>query len=133
MIVGGGGCGGGNNPSYANNNVSAAGGGGGGVGIGTINFKKDITYNISIGSGGQFDITNFRSTNGNDTTIIGGLINETAYGGGGGGAFTNAQWQRDAGIHNGQSGGSSGGASRNGSSGTATKGISSSGINSSIV
>ena len=133
LIVGGGGCGGGNNPSYAYNNVSAAGGGGGGVGIGTINFKKDITYNISIGSGGQFDITNFRSTNGNDTTIIGGLINETAYGGGGGGAFTNAQWQRDAGIHNGQSGGSSGGASRNGSSGTATKGISSSSINSSIV
>ena len=114
LIVGGGG-GGGRNDGWE----GGGGGGAGGVGIGTINLKKDITYNITIGSGGN------ASTNGGDTTIIGDLINERAYGGGGGG------WGP------GNNGGSGSGGTGNGQQrpgGTATKGLSSSsGLNANII
>jgi len=95
LIVGGGGGGGGSNNSYE---YGGGGGGGGGVGIGTINLKKDITYNIIIGSGGIIDISSGTPLNGYNTTIIGGDINEKAYGGGSGTE------------NNGDNGGSGGGA-----------------------
>jgi hypothetical protein len=112
LIVGGGG-GGSRNDAWE----GGGGGGAGGVGIGSIYLKKGIIYNITIGNGGG------ASANGSNTTIIGGLINETAYGGGGG-------------LWDGNSGGSGAGASGNGgnrSGGAATRGLSSSGINSSII
>ena len=72
---------GGDNRTY----TRSSGGGGGGVGIGTINFKKDITYNITVGEGGGNNLINVNiGPSGLPTTIIGGDINEIAYGGGGG-------------------------------------------------
>ena len=65
LLVGGGGGGGG-----ASGNEGGGGGGGGGVGIGQILFNSNTTYTIAIGLSGE------------NTTIIGGNINEIAYGGG---------------------------------------------------
>lgn len=84
LIVGGGG-GGGNN--YCTE--GGGGGGAGGVGYGTINFVKDITYDINVGNGGGHG-GGYGGTGGN-STIIGGDINETAYGGGGGSLHTGSQ------------------------------------------
>jgi hypothetical protein len=109
LIVGGGG-GGGRNDDWE----GGGGGGGGGVGYGTITFDKG-TYDITIGAGGTTGNTgNTNGKNGGNTSIIGGLIKETSYGGGGGG------WQK------GLSGGSGGGGS--GHSGFKDKGGSSKGI-----
>jgi hypothetical protein len=89
LLYGGGGSGGGindgqNRKSSINNYYySAGGGGGGGVGFGTIKFKKDIIYNINVGSGGD-SVYLGNGNNGGDTSIIGEDINEIAYGGGGG-------------------------------------------------
>ena len=78
LIVGGGGSG-------ALNCVGWEGGGGGGggaVGMGTITFKKDETYTITIGAGGGSIKSNSDGANGGDTSINGTGINEIAYGGG---------------------------------------------------
>ena len=96
LIVGGGG-GGARNDDWE----GGGGGGGGGVGYGSITFNG--TYNIIIGSGGAGGGTGNRTENGKNggnTSIIGGSINETAYGGGGGG------WR--PGLNGGSGGGGSG-------------------------
>jgi len=116
LIVGGGGGG-----SRNDGNEGGAGGGGGGVGIGTIIFKKDITYTISIGSPGNGAINSSASGNdGNNTTIIGDVINEIAYGGGAGGLY---------GGNNGGSGGGGSGYQWQNGGGSAIRGLSLSGIN----
>jgi hypothetical protein len=97
LIVGGGG-GGARNDDWE----GGGGGGGGGVGYGAIQFQNG-TYNINIGKGGNGGGINGRvdnGINGGNTTIIGNLINETAYGGGGGG------WR--PGLNGGSGGGGSG-------------------------
>ena len=81
LLVGGGGGGGEDKGSVAPGSGSGAGGGGGGgVGMGVITFISGTTYTITIGNGGA------SFSNGDDSSIIGGLINEIAYGGGRGGS-----------------------------------------------
>jgi hypothetical protein len=97
LMVGGGG-GGARNDDWE----GGGGGGGGGVGYGSITFSNG-TYNINIGKGGNGGGINGRvdnGINGGNTTITGDLINETAYGGGGGG------WR--PGLTGGSGGGGSG-------------------------
>ena len=97
LMVGGGG-GGARNDDWE----GGGGGGGGGVGYGAITFNNG-KYNINIGQGGNGGGINGRvdnGINGGNTTIIGDLINETAYGGGGGG------WR--PGLTGGSGGGGSG-------------------------
>lgn len=119
LLIGGGGGGG-----FNNGWEGGGGGGAGGLGLGTINFKKGITYNITIGNGGTGGQTGFSiGQNGSNTTIIGDVINENAYGGGGGSFYTG---------NDGGSGGGASGASQNYSAGNATKGLSSSGVNANI-
>ena len=81
LIVAGGGGGGGSGFGFGQY-YGASGGGAGAVGIGTLDFDEN-TYNISVGAGGQGQqlILTFAS-NGENSTIIGGAINETANGGG---------------------------------------------------
>ena len=111
LIVGGGGAG---YSAGADYNGGNGGGGGGGVGIGILNFSTFVPYNITIGNGGVS--TSTVSTSGINSSIVGGSINEVAYGGGGGD------------IHgyttSGFSGGSGGGGSTNNNypGGSATKG-----------
>ncbi len=97
LIVGGGG-GGARNDDWE----GGGGGGGGGVGYGTITFNGK--YNINIGNGGDGGGRNNNrldnGINGGNTTITGDLINEIAYGGGGGG------WR--PGLTGGSGGGGSG-------------------------
>jgi len=112
LIVGGGGGGGRND-----GDEGGGGGGGGGIGMGTINFKKNNTYTITIGDGGIGSINHGVGNNGLNTSIVGNLINEIAYGGGGGG------WQTG---NNGGSGGGGSGYAGNFSGGIAIKGSSSS-------
>ena len=120
LIIGGGGGGG-----FNNGWEGGGGGGAGGVGIGTINFKSGINYNITIGSGGKGGLTAYTNgENGINSSIIGGIIDEKAYGGGGGSFYT--------GLDGGSGGGASG-ASQNYSAGNATKGLSSSGANANII
>ena len=120
LIIGGGGGGG-----FNNGWEGGGGGGAGGVGIGTINFKSGINYNITIGSGGKGGLTAYTNgENGINSSIIGGFIDEKAYGGGGGSYNT--------GLDGGSGGGASG-ASQNYSAGNATKGLSSSGANANII
>ena len=105
LIVGGGGGGG-----YGLDNREAGGAGGaGGVGVGTLIFAAGITYNISIGRGGNGGINSSLSvaTSGTNTTITGGSINEIAYGGGFGGSMLSNSGQ-------GGGNGGSGGGSNNG-------------------
>lgn len=81
LIVGGGGPGGKNwNDGY----FSGGGGGGGGVGVGKLTLVSNVTYNINIGEGGvPFNNgTKAASTNGMNSSIVGGSINEIAFGGG---------------------------------------------------
>lgn len=73
LIVGGGG-GGGYDASGTIGGL--AGGGGGGLGVGSLFFAGNTTYNISIGNGGLSNL------NGENSTITGGTLSETAYGGG---------------------------------------------------
>lgn len=119
LLVGGGGGGG------RQINVSGSGGGGGGgVGIGKIMFKSGLIYNITIGNGGAGSTTLSSGNNGGNTSIIGDVINETAYGGGGGGSTI------------GLNGGSGGGASAPSATqlgGISTKGLSLSGSNNAII
>ena len=119
LLVGGGGGGG------RQINVSGSGGGGGGgVGIGKIMFKSGLIYNITIGNGGAGSTTLSSGNNGGNTSIIGDVINETAYGGGGGGSTI------------GLNGGSGGGASAPLTTqigGISTKGVSLSGSNNAII
>ena len=120
LIIGGGGGGG-----FNNGWEGGGGGGAGGVGIGTINFKSGINYNITIGSGGKGGLTAYTNgENGINSSIIGDIIDEKAYGGGGGSYYT--------GLDGGSGGGASG-ASQNYSAGNATKGLSSSGANANII
>ena len=112
LIVGGGG-GGARNDDWE----GGGGGGGGGIGYGIISFNQG-TYNIKIGSGGEGGGSGGRvdnGKNGGNTIINGGLINETAYGGGGGG------WR--PGLVGGSGGGGSGHAG-NFEGGGPSKGIS---------
>jgi len=109
LVAGGGG--GGN----AGQNEGGGGGGGGGVGIGKLLFKPNITYNITIGSGGAIN------TVGGNTSIIGGDLNEIAYGGGYGSSTTGGD---------GGSGGGGGGYIGAHYGGKATMGLSSSESNS---
>ena len=74
LIVGGGGYGTGYGDS-----VVGSGGGGGAIGMGTITFLKNIVYTITIG------------TAGNNSSIIGDKINETANCGGNG-SFYSFPW-----------------------------------------
>lgn len=106
LLVGGGGGGGVNG-----GDEGGGGGGGGGVGVGKIAFKSGITYTITIGTGGT------SATTGGNTTIVGDIINEIAYGGGAGGYQT------------GGNGGSGGGGS--GFAGTFLGGIPTFGLSSS--
>lgn len=79
LVVGGGGNGGSGYNSY----YGGSGGGGGGCGIGELYYNSNTTYNITVGNGAS---RSYRSTllSGSNSTIIGGSINETAYGGGNG-------------------------------------------------
>ena len=81
IIVGGGGPGGKNwNDGY----FSGGGGGGGGVGVGKLTLAGNVTYNINVGAGGvpYNNGSKSASTNGGNSSIIGGNINEIAFGGG---------------------------------------------------
>lgn len=119
LIVGGGGAG-----SYNCGWEGGGGGGGGGVGYGTIKFKSNTIYNITVGAGGAKTSAGCTiGGNGGNTSISGGNINEIAYGGGGGG------WQTG---QNGGSGGGGSGYAGNFSGGTQTRGVSSSAGNSRI-
>jgi len=94
LIVGGGGGGGAMSNSYSPYSGYPYGGGGGGVGYGSLNFVSNITYNLTIGSGGQGQLlVNQNSSNiagnGGNSSITGGSINETAYGGQGSQGYTN--------------------------------------------
>jgi len=130
LLVGGGGGGGAVSqvlPTSTTGNIYGPGGGGGGgsVGMGCIFFSSNVTYNITIGSGGLGGVEssisdyNYDSiyTNGigGNTSIIGGDINEIAHGGGaGGGGFIQAysSWYIPATIDTklaGTQGGSGGG------------------------
>jgi hypothetical protein len=84
ILVGGGG--GGGIGAVSTFVCGGGGGGGGGVGNGTITIPaiSKTTLNITIGKGGQTSTTPTTDNKGNDSTIIGTGINETAYGGGGG-------------------------------------------------
>ena len=113
LLVGGGGGGG-----SAGQNEGGGGGGGGGVGVGKILFKPNITYTITIGNGGA------QNTAGGNTSIVGDIINEVAFGGGNGGAQTGG---------NGGSGGGAGGYMGAFFGGRATFGSSTSTNNTSII
>ena len=95
ILVGGGG--GGAMSAYWE---GGGGGGAGGVGIGNIRFTSNISYTFTIGNGGAAipDINYVAPTppngativgnNGGNTSIVGGTINQIAYGGAGGGITT---------------------------------------------
>lgn len=115
-MVGGGGGGGSTNGNWE----GGGGGGAGGYGNGTIIFASGNTYTITIGSGGSGGSGGGAGGTGGNTTITGGSISETAYGGGAGGG------QNSSTGGNGGSGGGAGGNTNN-SGGTATSGASGSG------
>ncbi|WP_067495025.1 autotransporter-associated beta strand repeat-containing protein, partial [Ferrovum sp. PN-J185] len=81
LLVAGGGGGGAN---YGNE--GGGGGGGGGVGVGTLNLVGGVSYSITVGAGGLGSSSpNSQGANGNNTSIVGGIVSEIAVGGGGGG------------------------------------------------
>ena len=97
IVVGGGGGGG-----YSDSRIGegSGGGGAGGVGYGTITLVAGVSYNITIGTGGNGGISySTIATIGSNSSIVGGSISETAYGGGRGGSCV---W------NSGQSGGGGG-------------------------
>ena len=106
LLVGGGGGGG---SAYSAYGEGAGGGGAGAVGYGICTFDVG-TYNITVGSGGNGGIYNgIQSTSGQNSSITGSSINETAYGGGfGGGSLAGQQ---------GGVGGSGGGSYQNSTNG----------------
>ena len=120
LIVGGGG--GGAIGAYVSGlyGGGGGGGGGGGVGVGSITFSPGVIYNITVGSGGtgaNSSLTTGPASGGN-SSIIGGSVNETAYGGGGGGYSGGGSAAANAG-----SGGSGGGVfAQSGAGGSATRG-----------
>ncbi|EKX36202.1 hypothetical protein GUITHDRAFT_146006 [Guillardia theta CCMP2712] len=125
LIVGGGGAGGYfNSPVYISMwsiywTYGVGGGGAGGMGIGWLLLKSNVVYQITIGDGGKSQAfssgtgTGLDSgLSGGDTTIIGGDIDEIAYGGGGGGGLDSRASWTDTQISQtvkGKDGGSSGG------------------------
>lgn len=102
-VVAGGGGGGGMYSTYE----GPGGGGGGGVGIGSLTFSPNVEYSILVGNGGTGGIgnSNKAGTNGGNSSIVGGQINETANGGGFGGNCQNNQ----GGGNGGNGGGGCGG------------------------
>jgi hypothetical protein len=80
MVAGGGG-----GFSRAGDLWTFGGGGGGGVGYGNLSFDVSSNYTFTIGSGGvSGNDASGTIVLGKDTSIIGGILNERAYGGGGG-------------------------------------------------
>jgi len=78
LIVAGGG-GGGKNCGWE----GGGGGGGGGVGIGTITFEGNVDYVMTVGQGGNPSPHGcWWGYQGQHSSIVGGAINEIAYGGG---------------------------------------------------
>lgn len=117
LLVAGGGGGGG---AYSGGEAGG-GGGGGGVSIGSLTFVENVGYNIAIGnggSGGSGGVT-VAATNGGNSSIIGGTINEVAFGGGSGGS---ANEPFAPGGNGGSGGGSCGGWNKGSFIGTSTKG-----------
>jgi hypothetical protein len=101
LIVGGGG--GGGAKKITIHDEGSGGGGGGKVCYGTVVLTKNITYTITIGSGGSGAVavtTGFNGVNGSNSVFSGPNTSITAIGGGGGGSWSNI----------GSSGGSGGGA-----------------------
>ena len=86
LLVGGGGGGGAGGFVGGTYSGGGGGGGGGGVGVGTITLNAGITYTINVGTGGAgssgLTTAPFPGT---QSSIVGGSINEIAYGGGSGG------------------------------------------------
>ena len=116
----------------------AGGGGGGGLGYGSLTLQARNIYYITIGDGGVGGVypDNIQATNGNDSSIIGLGISETAYGGGYGGCGSVGQNGGPDISQNGGDGGSGGGvcpmsgtnqASSTNICGSAIKGLSGSG------
>lgn len=96
LIVAGGG-GGGQNCGWE----GGGGGGGGGVGMGTITFEGGIDYTITVGEGGRPSRWGCDyGEQGQHSSIVGGAINEIAYGGGTAGHV----WGTDGGSGGGGSG-----------------------------
>jgi len=124
LLVGGGGGGGSAQIDGGGNYMreGAGGGGGGGVGYGSMSLSAG-TYNIIVGDGGAAaTIMDYRSAeqgkNGGNTSLVGGIINETAYGGGGGASDAPTT---TSGVTGGSGGGNSAGWQQYGI-GDATKG-----------
>lgn len=121
VVVGGGGGGGGG----ANGIEGTGGGGGGGVGVGTLTFLSGVTYTVNVGVGGNAglggstDATVTAAKNGNNSSIVGGVINEIANGGGRGGSSSGTKGSAGSG---GSGGGSDGGWDFPGNPGGSTKG-----------
>ena len=107
LIVGGGG-GGGAGTNINGGGEGAGGGGAGAVGVGTLNFSSGTSYSITIGAGGNGGTpNNSNSSSGGNTSIVGGDINEIAYGGGYGGSNVTGTGQ--GGGNGGSGGGGAGG------------------------
>lgn len=123
LIVAGGGGGGGS----ARGGEGGAGGGGGGVGVGSLSFNAIVTYNITVGNGGSAglggtsDAAVVAALNGDNSSIIGGTINETAYGGGAGGSSSGIV-EKGSGQNGGSGGGADGGWTYATAIGNATRG-----------
>jgi len=110
LIVGGGG--GGGYSGYSSTQIEGAGGGGGGaVGIGNLQFEKQVTYNIEVGTGGARGSLGWLvnsatgAISGGESSISGGAVFEVAFGGGYGGS--NVLNTGEAGFTHGCGGGGS--------------------------
>lgn len=122
LIVAGGGGGG---YAISGTNESGGGGGGGGVGSGAVSLTAGTAYTITVGGGGRGGLKSpeTKSASGSSSSLVGGTLNEVAYGGGRGG--DNRGNDDQIGGDGGSGGGGAGGwGDRPG--GSATKGISSS-------
>jgi hypothetical protein len=116
LIVAGGGGGGG---VTIGGLEGGGGGGGGGVGYGTLSLSETY-YTITVGSGGTGGPVTSPATNGGDTIISGGSINERAYGGGAGGSAVGSATYSTG--NNGGSGGGGNGYGGNHNGGSSTQG-----------
>jgi hypothetical protein len=90
LLVGGGGGGG-----FGIGTEGGGGGGGGGVGVGKLWFVPGVTYAVTVGAGGTGGwVVSVSSagypTEGGSSSVVGGSVNEVAYGGGRGGAIFNS-------------------------------------------
>ena len=113
LLVGGGGPGGlSSDFAYMGNLVTqlaGAGGGAGGMLEGTVAKLVSGTYDVTVGAGGVPGTNNARPNNkGGDSSVTGGVIAWTAFGGGGGGHGSTDAFQKDGarGVNGGSSGGS---------------------------